>query len=77
MDLFALTEITYKVMENSIFFVMRRDIVEYDAHAILTKASRNSLKIATELCQRSFSKDLIHSNDFLKKRGSKRLNLEI
>ena len=46
---------------------MRRDIVEYDAHTILTKASRNSQKITAELCQGSSSKDLIHLNDFLKK----------
>ena len=54
-------------MENYIFFVMRRDIVEYDAHTILTKASRNRQKITAELCQGSSSKDLIHLNDFLKK----------
>lgn len=54
-------------MENSIFFVMRRDIVEYDAHAISTRASRNSQKITAELCRGSYSKDLIHPNDFFKK----------
>lgn len=46
---------------------MRRDIVEYDAHAISTRASRNSQKITAELCRGSYSKDLIHPNDFFKK----------